>query len=287
MFRRLRENRLRAGAEILPRCANAACSRLKGIWRRMRDLHGGMALQGKWYCSPQCFETALCHDLAQADLCVSRTPPTRHRIPLGLLMLSRGQLNNRQLRSALDAQKSNGGRIGHWLEELGFATEQQVTAALGLQWACPVLPVLIDLTPARLLPLRLLQQARMIPVRFVAQTRVLYMAFSERVDYSALYAIENMLDCRTEPCIVGHSRMEGALERLGHESRTGEFLFESWREIPEIARIACGYALKLGAQQVRVAACGEYIWSRLQTKEGVTDLLFKRSSFLTEQGRIA
>jgi hypothetical protein len=30
------------------------------------------------------------------------------------------------------------GKIGEWIEKLGFATEQEVTTALALQWGCPV-----------------------------------------------------------------------------------------------------------------------------------------------------
>jgi hypothetical protein len=205
----------------------------------------------------------------------------QHRIPLGLLLLSRGQLSNSQLRLALEAQRTNGkGRIGHWLENLGFATEEQITVALGIQWACPVLPShsSFDKGSARLLPLRLLESFRMFPVKFVTATRIFLVAFCDGVDYRALYAIEQMLHCRTEACLLSRSALERALEGIGHEPRNGDLLFESWRDMTEMARITCGYVLKLGAEDVRIVTCGEYIWVRLAAGRDFANILFRRAA---------
>jgi hypothetical protein len=193
-------------------------------------------------------------------------------------MLSRGQLTHAQLRAALEAQSANRHRrIGEWLEQLGFATEQQVTAALGLQWACPVLgwKPPHDFTCGRMLPYRLLEHFRMLPVQFVAATRIFYLAFCDGIDYSALYAIEQMLDCRTQACLIGRSTMDRELERMGHEARAGDMLFESWHDPAAMAHITCGYALKLSAEQVRMVTCGEYIWVRIEAKSEVSTLLFR------------
>lgn len=265
------------GTKLFPRCADPGCSRVRGLWRRMYAWDGGLRLHGEWYCAPQCFENALAQRLGRIGLPAAAARAVRHRVPLGLLMLSRGQLNNRQLRSALDAQRAQGnGRIGQWIEQLGFATEQQVTAALGVQWACPVLPVFNDFGHAAMLPFRLLRDFRLLPVRYVPQVRKLYVAFSDRVEYPVLYAIEQMLNCTTEPCIVATSTMDAALERLAHERRTGELMFEGWRQAQEVAHVTCGYALKLGVKDVRTAGCGNYIWARLQGAPDTTDLLFHR-----------
>ena len=193
-------------------------------------------------------------------------------------MLWRGQLTHPQLRAALEAQQAGAHRrIGEWLAKLGFATEQQVTAALGLQWACPVLTWKTprDSSCERLLPYRLLERFRMLPVQFVAATRTFCVAFCDGIDYTALYAIEQMLDCRTEPCLISRSSMDRELERMGHEVRAGDLLFESWRDPAAMAQVTCGYALKLGAEQVRIVGCGEYIWVRLESGREATTLLFR------------
>ena len=263
---------------VFPRCREADCGSRK-MWRRLYWRRAGIHLENSWYCGPQCFEHAVCRSLTRAQSASpSKTQPVRHRIPLGLLMLSRGQLTNRQLRMALDAQRTSGtGRIGHWLEQLGFATEQQITAALGVQWACPVFPI----STARdncegLLPLPLLEAFRMLPVQFVPATRLLYVAFCESIEYTALYAIEQMLRCRTEACLVGDSAMTDALGLLAESRRPADILFDGCRDAAEMARITCGYALKLGASEVRIACCGEFIWARLECSREPANLLFHR-----------
>jgi hypothetical protein len=125
------------------------------------------------------------------------------------------------------------------------------------------------------LPLRLLERFRMLPVQFVAATRILHMAFCDGIDYTALYAIEQMLDCRTEACIIRRSSMDRELERMGHESRSGDLLFESWREPAAMAQVTCNYAIKLGADEVRIVGCGEYIWVRLDSARRISTLLFR------------
>lgn len=236
-----------------------------------------MSLQESRYCAPQCFENAARQRFAEIYRNGVSAHPVQHRIPLGLLMLSRGQLTNHQLRSALEAQHSNGRhRLGEWLEKLGFATEEQVTAALGLQWACPVLAPNATLADcAGMLPYRLLESSRMFPVQFVKATRTLYMAFSDGIDYPALCALEQMLECRTEACLISRSSMDRALEQMGHQRRPGDLLFEGWRDAAEMARITCSYALKLGTARVRVVGCGRHIWVRLEDEDNVTHLLFR------------
>jgi hypothetical protein len=271
-----------------PRCSGAGCASSDRLWRRLCRGQAGTRLHGAWYCSPQCLERAVRERFAHAAQPVLPAPPAQHRIPLGLLLLARGQVSNHQLRVALEAQRSGGrGLIGHWLQELGFATEPQVTAALGLQWACPVLPAFaaLDSRCTGMLPFRLLEKFRMLPVQFVASSSTLYIAFSQGVDYAALYAIEQMLGCRTEACLIGHSTMDQVLERIGHERRPGEMLFEGWRDVAEMARITCSYALKLGAQEVRDAACGEYVWVRLESAQSLTDLLFRRPVLVRVQNQ--
>jgi hypothetical protein len=206
-------------------------------------------------------------------------PPVRHRVPLGLLMISRGQLTNPQLRSALEAQRGNGRqRLGEWLQQLGFATEQQITAALAQQWACPVLTAKASCDPAclRLLPYYLLETSRILPVQFVPSTRIFHLAFCDGIDYSTLYAIEQMLDCRTQVCLATRSTVGQALQLIGHERRPGELLFEGWRDASEMARITCGYVLKLGAEKVQLVRCSGFIWARLSTGSDVANLLFHR-----------
>ncbi|MBZ5573069.1 MAG: hypothetical protein LAO09_14455 [Acidobacteriia bacterium] len=263
----------------VPHCGEPGCNLTRRLWRRVRWWNGAIRLHGFRYCAPQCFESAVRERLTRASTAGAPARSVHHRVPLGLLMLSRGQLTNRQLRSALDAQQESGRyRLGEWLEKLGFATENQVTTALGLQWACPVLTARANRDPncAHLLPHRLLEAYHMLPLQFVEATRTLYLAFCDGIDYRALHSIEQMLNCHTDACLVTRSTMEQALEQITRERRPGDYLFEGWRDVPEIARITCSYVLKLGAEDVRVVSCGGHVWVRLAVGKDSANLLFRR-----------
>jgi len=259
-------------------CGEPGCTLARRLWRRVCWWNGAIGLHGLRYCAPQCFEQALRKSFIRAEHAGAAARPVQHRIPLGLLMLSRGQLTNRQLRSALDAQRESGRyRLGEWLEKLGFATEQQVTAALGAQWSCPVVATRIRPDPAciPLLPYRLLEHYRMLPLQFVPRTRTLYLAFSHGINYRVLHAIEQILECRANPCLVAPSAWDEAMQQITRDRGLGDFLFEGWRDVPEMARITCSYVLKLGADDVRVAGVEGHIWARLAAGREFIHLLFR------------
>ena len=143
-------------------------------------------------------------------------------------MLSRGLVDNEQLKKALKAQKESGsGRVGEWLRHIGAVSEEQVTQILGLQWSIPVFPLNQSrrfLECAHLVPFPLLEVAEMVPVHHIPTSQHLYVAFVDRVNYSALYAVEKMLECHTEPCLAVQSQVLQALNELRGRPRPVEFL---------------------------------------------------------------
>ena len=127
--------------KLAPPCGHSDCIHSQGVWRRLRSKPRGVVIHGLRYCQDECMERALLDALRRIRSAAKRTLAP-HRVPLGLLLLSRQQLTVEQLRAALQAQRTAGrGRIGEWLQTFGFASEQQVTAALARQWSCPVLRV--------------------------------------------------------------------------------------------------------------------------------------------------
>jgi hypothetical protein len=246
----------------------------------MRRRSLGVRLQGARYCRTECLEPALIEVLRRAQAVPQRIPVASHRIPLGLLLLSRQQLTPAQLRTALEAQKVAGrdrsaGRIekkiGAYLQELGFATEKQVTAALARQWSCPVLrapPMAIADSRFPAIPTLLLESFQMMPVEVVEATGTLLMAFSEGIDYTMLYAIEQMLGYHTEPCLVCPSTLRENLQALARRRGAGDVVFDRMEDAGECARIIGSYSAKLQAEEVRVARCGEHLWIRLERLRG-------------------
>ena len=258
-------------------CGLVSCSGTKSPWTRIWRPPAGAFLQGVFYCQPKCLETALIAQLARFYPSVPAAAPS-NRIPLGLLMVARGWLTHEQVVTALAAQQSaNSGKIGDWFEKLGFATEQQVTSALGLQWGCPVASSLDSVAnaPFGRIPFGILEAFQMLPLHFVPATNTLYIAFGERVDHAALYTIEKILDCRTQPCVGVRKSVAAELDQMRQQPRPHEVEFGPMHDCTEIGRVSASYMLRLGADEARLGRVGQFIWLRLRVQASHTDLLFR------------
>jgi hypothetical protein len=160
------------------------------------------------------------------------------------------------------------------MRKLGYVDENQVTAALGAQCSCPVLRKLPVGFSASHIPLSLLRTFHMVPVYYAPVGRVLYVAFGRDIEYHALLAIEHILECTAKPCLVAPTSLRSALEHLAEEPRGNDVEVEHVSSPEEICRIASSYASSLGAEEVRLTRCGDYIWVRIQGKKEFANLIF-------------
>jgi Type II secretion system (T2SS), protein E, N-terminal domain len=257
-------------------CSNPRCHQSNRLlfWRRQR----GAWIQGHWFCADQCLELEI-EQVVQRILSkqhsLTRTP---HRMPLGLLMLSRGFLNKDQLQTALLKQRHGpSDKIGQCLQRLGYVTERQVVAALALQWGTPVLAFPEEIAPENAVPSELLDALRIMPVRLSPTQGTLYVAFSDPVDHGVLRAIEQMTGWNTSPCIVSDRVMDQLLSKMHSCERDSTHTFENVSEPTEIGR--------LGASEIKVAECGAYIWARLKDGSRDSDILFRVSPAGRIEGR--
>jgi hypothetical protein len=195
---------------------------------------------------------------------------------LGLVLVSRGWLTPGQLREGLERQHHRGGKLGESLQALGYVHEDEVTAALAAQWACPVLLFRSPIPERHLrrVPVRLQERYHMVPVHYSEQTGVLVLAFSEGVDYALTQALAGMLGCRIEPCLAPATEVRRNLARLQDLERTSEITFERMQGTGEMCAIAESYARCWSADRVRIAACGSSVWTRLEKAGQTLDLLF-------------
>ena len=264
---------------LLRQCESPACSHHRWLWRAWLEPLRGYTLDGHWYCRPECFEQALAFAIGQLVPGTAQPPAQAHRVPLGLLMLSRGMVDNEQLKRALKAQKDSGsGRVGEWLRHIGAVSEEQVTQILGLQWSIPVFPLNQNrryLECAHLIPLPLLEEAEMVPVHHLPTIQHLYVAFVDRINYSALYAVEKMLECHTEPCLALQSHVLQALKELRSRPRPVENLVANLADPGEMANTIFAHAGRQGATEVRMSGFDGFIWARILSPPRYTDLLFQ------------
>ena len=204
-------------SSLLAPCAEPDCARWPPNWVQLRRTGRRVKLEKNWYCPGECLERALATMLLALKTSYPARQPPRHRLPLGLLLVSRGELDFDQLRQALRAQREAAhGRLGDWLQELGFLSEDKITAALSVQWACPTLKITSDSHAAcsGLVPYTLQEAYSMLPLHFSGQNHLLYMGFADRIAHRLLYAVDRMLSCRTIPCLLSRSAFKEAIQKL-------------------------------------------------------------------------
>jgi hypothetical protein len=261
------------------KCQNSQCSSAKSSWFRRVQRPKGLWLNKAWYCSTDCFEQGATDIFSRFNLKVDRGRSIRYRVPLGLMLVSKGIITAQHVQEALKAQRdSNAGRLGEWLRQQGIVTEGQITAALGVQWGIPVFHLAQSAgfaECARMIPLKMMEESRMALVHYLPTSRSLYVAFSDGIDFAALRALEQMLDCHTQPCVIGESEMAEALRAVRGMERPSETLLDCPRDSAKLAATTREWVESNQAAQVRAVLSSEHVWVRLENSSLVGHLLFR------------
>ena len=261
------------------RCAAAGCLRRGKLWPSWLHTSARVLFEGRWYCEPRCFNSLL-ESRVSYLLSGFRARKTKlHRLPIGLLLISRRVISSDHLRHALRLQRETAtGRLGEWLCCMGVVREEQITAALGQQWGCPVFPLGDEMANSAWrgrVPLPLLDSARAVIAHASPDGGVLHLAFGDHLDHFLLYAVEQMLDCRTVACVAPETRIAESLTYLRLHNEKAEIAFDSIRDPQEMAWIICNYATELQATRVAVVRVSSHIWVRFFSGETARDLLFR------------
>ncbi len=109
----------------------------------------------------------------------------------------------------------------------------------------------------------------MLPLNYAASTNTLYLAFGERVDHAALYAIEKILDCRTQPCVARRKSIARQLDFMRQLPHPSDVEFGPMNDLAEMGRIASSYTARLTPGQVHLCRIGRFIWLRLDARAHV------------------
>jgi hypothetical protein len=265
--------------QLFPSCASIDCSRRTRLFPIYFLKTSGIELDDRWYCSVPCLQRAV--SLTAQNL-ISRflfERPRSYRIPIGLLLVNRGQISYAQLQEALRLQReSGGGRVGNWLRQINAASEEQLVSALAQQWACPVYP--LERHPHAVswndvAPFTLFQSIRAVPARLSVDGQTLHVAFSERIDHTALYALERMLACKTIACVASEAAVNTLLEAQSAIADRREISFDSVLDAAGIASAISSYVQRIESPRLRIVRAGSHLWARLFRAREFRDLVFR------------
>jgi hypothetical protein len=197
---------------------------------------------------------------------------------MGLMLLARGVITDPQLHAAMQMQRNSGTRIGSCLQRLGFVSPDEIASVVATQWGCPVFPAgSVQQACSMLIPFSLIQRYRMLPVHLVSQGRRLFVGFTDRVNHSALFVLEHMLDCTTEACIIPESKLSQVVEYRKRDT-TGEAAITRPKSAAETARIILSYTQQTGASALHMRAVEGNIWVRMFATRSHLDLVFEAAA---------
>jgi hypothetical protein len=255
-------------------CALRTCKNTM-LMRSVPQSRVGIRMGQLWYCGVDCFASAALSRLAVlADDHVVEMPH-QPRLTIGLVMLSKGYLTDQQLRFATAQSRLNGEELEVSLLRLGLANERQLAAARAAQWGCPVLgqerigqPVELDI------PATLLRISSAVPLHYSAATRRLLMGFVYRVEHSLLHAVEQVTDCKTNPCFITPTEFGAQMERLAVSPDHEEVVPAEPMTPAQMANTLGSLAIEVAAREATLINCRGYIWTRLSGKRRRVDVLF-------------
>ncbi len=248
-------------ARAFPVCANPRCA---SGWLQLWRKRGVPVVEGGWLCSPACTRARV-EDLLRREQAEARpAPPHRHRVPIGLTLLTQGWITHQDLKDALEAQRKGSRlRLGEWLVAHRGLKEEQLTQALGLQWSCPVfsLEKQAGSLPANIVPRLFSESFGFVPLRLTASGR-LYLAFEDRIDHSLALAMERMVGLQVVAGLLGATEFREA-QRLfaqGHFARAR--LIEAGN--PELLAEAFSRQIeKEKPAEARLVRVHDLVWLRL------------------------
>jgi hypothetical protein len=255
----------RMGSGLFEPCSNPGCS---SGWLHVWRSRSVPVFEGGWSCSAACTEARIEASVRrELDGRGSSKTPHRHRVPLGLLMMEQGWITSRQLRQALDAQKTSGaGRLGQWLVTRAGVSERLVTRALSLQWSCPVLAFEFHDAEAMspLVPRLFVDAFGALPLR-VAAGKLVYLGFEDRLDPVLALAIERMSGLKVESGLV-----QGSLFRPAH-ARMLSAMFPPLELLEAVSEPALVHALARAVERARpvesrLVRVHDCLWLRMWRK---------------------
>jgi hypothetical protein len=263
----------------LAACGNPACPRRKRVGPRYTRKSLGFLVEDRWFCGPGCAQDFLLFRVHSLLSSFRPTLPRTFRVPLGMLLVSRGTIDRQCLSKALLLQKAEAPRkLGEHLLALGAVTELQLTAALSQQWACPIFPLesqRSELLPFFVAPLEIFRASHSVPAHLSPDARSLHVAFCDLIDHTTLYAIASMLDCQTFPSVATASSVQSALDSRTAVPQRFEPCFDAVHDPRDISATLASFAVEVHATQLRMVRTQHHLWGRLFNKTFIRDVLFR------------
>jgi hypothetical protein len=204
--------------------------------------------------------------------------PRNPRLSLGLFLLSKGMLTAEQLRDATAKSHCLDEDIEVTLIKLGLVGEKQLAAARSAQWGYPMLaPGFVGQMVEIDIPRAILSACKVVPLHYSATAKRIVLGFGRRVEHSLIELIEEMTQCRVEPCIITPTDFEEQMERLSTPPDYEEVVVDDPGLPEKMARTIGRTAVEVAAREASFAQWRDFVLVRVSGKRGKVDVVFHLS----------
>jgi type IV pilus assembly protein PilB len=135
-------------------------------------------------------------------------------VRIGDLLLKEKRISAEQLQQALNHQKSNGGKLGHNLVQMGFVKDEEITALLSKQYGVPSINLTqFDIDPAviKLIPSETANKYQIVPLSRAGAT--LTIAMTDPTNVFAMDDIKFMTGYNVEPVVASETAVADAIAK--------------------------------------------------------------------------
>jgi type IV pilus assembly protein PilB len=135
-------------------------------------------------------------------------------VRIGELLLKEKRISAEQLQQALTHQKSNGGKLGHNLVQMGFVKDQEITALLSKQYGVPSINLIqfeIDPVVIKLIPAETANKYQIVPLSRSGAT--LTIAMTDPTNVFAMDDIKFMTGYNVEPVVASETAVSDAIQK--------------------------------------------------------------------------
>ena len=262
----------------MARCSRNNCR----TWRPdilVRYAHLGLKVDGAWFCSAACVESATQQRRAgvrRFDAHVPAVPALR----LGVLLLHQGAITSAELGQALGAQRITGRRLGAELQHMGLTDAESVlrglSAQAGVSYLAAVDPACVRNAPAGLSTDEI-RALGVVPIQVDESNRLLLVACQAPLPRAALSALRQLTGWTPEPLLVSDVDWQTLMHNYGATATATERRVEFVRvqDVEEAAARIAAAAANEGAITLTEAHCDSSTWVRIQSPGAINTLLMR------------
>jgi hypothetical protein len=252
-------------------CHRRECNRIRSEFNIFLNRRHPPQYEGNVFCSDACLKMHFESELAEKWRRLQSEQDRRIPRPkLGTILMQTAFITRDQLDEAIKLQsQTRQGRIGEWLQRLGFVEEHQITAALARQYGLPLINLNnsdADTDAVRMIPGKVAKCSGLVPVGFNDGQAALRVAVTAPVNFHSQEAIRRMVRKGIVPYIGDQSAIEKLLKEL-YEPEDLDIsnvpTFSTLEELLEVSGEIIISAINNRAQDIQAELVQDFFWMRL------------------------